>query len=302
MSSVTSPPDTPTRTYLESPTAPALRLPEGACDSHVHVFGPAARYPFTAQRKITPLDAPREKLFALHAFLGISRCVIVQSIVHGLDNSVVEDAIRAGGGRYLGVALVQVDVSDLELRRLADAGFRAVRFNFMRHLAMGAQLDDIIALTHRLAHVDMHLQVHFESELIHTLAPGLVRSAVPVVIDHMGRVDARKGLDHPDFQALMQLLKTPHFHVKVSGIDRIDADALPDERYAAGVLLARTLVERFPEQCVWGTDWPHPNHTHIPDDGALVNALAQIAPDSLQLHRILCANPQQLYRFGPDNR
>lgn len=100
-----------------------------------------------------------------------------------------------------------------------------------------------------------------------------------VVIDHMGRVDARLGDEHADFQALMRLLDAPHFWVKLSGIDRIDAHAPPDERYSRGVALARRLWCAHGDRCVWGSDWPHPNHTHIPNDAALVDAIAQIVPD-----------------------
>jgi 2-pyrone-4,6-dicarboxylate lactonase len=285
------------RTYLESPSQPELALPALSCDSHVHVFGPISRFPFTAQRKITPLDAPKEILFGLHKKLGIERCVIVQSVVHGLDNRVVEDAILAGQGNYLGVALAPVDVPDAELLRLAEAGFRGVRFHFMRHISGGANVRDVIAMTPRLAAVGMHLQVHFESELVHELLPEFAKSKVPVVIDHMGRVDSRLGAHHTEFSALMTAMSNPNFHMKVSGIDRIDAQALPHERYAAGIELARFLVERFPERCVWGTDWPHPNHTHTPDDGVLVDALAKIAPSQVLLAQILVHNPQRLYRF-----
>lgn len=287
----------PVRTYLEHPTTPALRLPPLSCDSHVHVLGPTARFPYASDRRATPLEAPKETLFALHRRMGIERCVIVQSVTHGTDNRVVEDAIAAGGGRYLGVALVSPDVPDAELQRLAQAGFRGVRFNFMRHIGGGASIDAVLALTPRLAAAGMHLQVHFESELVHELAAPLQRSQVPVVIDHMGRVDATRGPEHADFQALMRLLEHPRLHVKVSGIDRIDAHAPAQERYRHGVALARLLVERFPERCVWGTDWPHPNHTHIPDDGVLVDALSDIAPDAQARERLLVLNPQALYRF-----
>ncbi|MFO6421502.1 amidohydrolase family protein [Hylemonella sp. W303a] len=284
-------------TYLRQPSRPALRLPVGACDAHVHVFGPTSTYPYAPQRHMTPEDAPRDTLFALHRQLGIERCVIVQSVVHGLDNRVVEDAIVAGAGRYLGVALVDVDVPDEELRRLAAAGFRGVRFNFMQRLGAPIAVEPVIALSRRLAEVGLHLQVHFESALIHGLGPALAHSAVPVVIDHMGRVDASLGAEHPDFQALLRLMENPLFRVKVSGIDRIDAQAPPERRYVAGVALARQLVERFPERCLWGTDWPHPNHTHVPDDGALVDALAQIMPDRTHLEQVLVHNPMQFYRF-----
>src|SRR5690606_16980147 len=122
------------QTYLDPPSTPTLRLPALACDSHVHVFGPRPRFPYAEGLKVTPKDAPKEALFALHERLGIQRCVIVQSAVHGYDNSATQDAIEHGNGRYLGIALVKPGVSDAELARLASAGFRGVRFNFMSHL------------------------------------------------------------------------------------------------------------------------------------------------------------------------
>lgn len=286
------------QTYMATPSQPQLRLPANACDAHVHVFGPTHRFPYASDSAIQPAEAPKEKLFALHHMLGITRCVIVQSMVHGLDNAVVEDAIAAGQGHYLGVALTPVSVDHAELTRLAAAGFRAVRFNFMKHLGMGATPEELVALTHRLAEHQLHLQVHFESSLIHSLAPCLQQSAVPVVIDHMGRVDAELGTTHADFQALCRLLDDPKFHVKVSGIDRIQSRVpLTTPPYTTGIQLARYLVEHFPDQCVWGTDWPHPNHTHVPDDGALVDALAQIMPSEALMQRVLVDNPQTLYRF-----
>ena len=285
------------QTYREQPTAPRLTLPVGACDAHVHVFGPRARFPYAGGLRSLPAEAPKEKLFALHQRLGISRCVVVQSVTHGLDNAAVEDAIAAGGGRYLGVALAPVDVSDAELARLASRGFRALRFHFMQHLAGGYTVDEVLRLTPRLARAGLHLQVHFESALVHTVGQALRQSEVPVVIDHMGRVDANQGLAHADFQALMRLLEAPGMHVKVSGIDRIEATARAGSGYPQGVALARELVQRFPDRCVWGLDWPHPNHTHIPDDGELVDALAQIAPTPEALARLLVHNPQALYRF-----
>lgn len=288
----------PVRTYQEYPSTPALQLPALSCDSHVHVFGPVSRFPYAANRRATPLEAPKEALFALHRQLGIDRCVIVQSITHGTDNSAVEDAIAAGQGRYLGVALVSPEVPDAELLRLAEAGFRGVRFNFMRHIAGSASVEQVLALTPRLAAVGMHLQVHFESELVHELSAPLKRSQVPVVIDHMGRVDATKGVSHEDFQALLQLLEHRLFHVKVSGIDRIDANAAAALRYRNGVALARTIVQRHPERCVWGTDWPHPNHTHIPDDAVLVEAISEITDGGVHLEQLMVHNPQNLYRFS----
>jgi 2-pyrone-4,6-dicarboxylate lactonase len=136
--------------------------------------------------------------------------------------------------------------------------------------------------------------VHFESSLVHTLAAPLSRSAVPVVIDHMGRVDASLGAGHADFAALLALMKNPLFRVKVSGIDRIDARP----PYGRGIALARTLVQAYPDRCLWGTDWPHPNHTHVPDDATLVDALADIAPTQALREQLLVHNPENFYRFA----
>jgi len=288
----------PVLTYDPQPTPPRLRLPAAACDCHVHVFGPARHFPYATGRNFTPVCAPKEALFALHHTLGISRCLIVQSTVHGYDNTAVQDAIAAGAGRYLAIALVRTDVPDAELARLAAAGFRGVRFNFMKHLAGGTDMAAILALTQRLRAFGMHLQVHFQSDLVHSLAEPLARSAVPVVIDHMGRVDAALGPEHPDVQALFALLRNPLFRVKVSGIDRVDSPPASAPMYARGVEIARRLVAAYPDRCLWGTDWPHPNHTHVPKDAALVDALECIAPTPQALRQLLVTNPATFYRFA----
>jgi 2-pyrone-4,6-dicarboxylate lactonase len=201
----------------------------------------------------------------LHQKLGIQRGVIVQTALHGFDNSATADAIAARPKDYLGVALAPATIDTLGLKKLYQEGFRGVRFNFMAHLKNKDSIEDIIALTHRLEPLGMHLQIHFEPQLVHSLASELKKSVVPIMIDHMGRVDARLGMNHPDFQGLLTLMKDSKFHVKVSGLDRISRTVPYDD----AVPFAKTLVDEFTDRCVWGTDWPHPNHHHMPDDGIL---------------------------------
>ena len=284
----------PILTYMPVPSAAQFKLPSGACDSHVHIFGPGDTFPYAATRSFTPVDAPKETLFALHKKLGIDRCVIVNTLIHGLDNSVVEDAMRAAPGRYLGIALVKTDVADSELKRLAEAGFRGVRFHFMPGQAVHETPQEIIALSKRLEPLGMHLQLQLHASFAKELMPILKQSPVPVVMDHMGRVDAKLGIEHEHFQDYCRLLELPGFMVKVSGIDRIDAQP----PYSLGIPFANYLVRRFTEKCVWGSDWPHPNHTHVPDDGVLVDSLAAIAPKPDVLHQLMVDNPQRLYRFS----
>ena len=281
------------RTYWEDVQTPTLKLPSLSCDAHCHIFGPAEKFSYASDRSFTPVDAPKEKLFALHKKLGIERCVIVQSALHGFDNSVVVDAMQARPGEYFGVALTSASVTSDELKNMYQQGFRGVRFNFMAHLKNSDSMEDILELTKRLEPLGMHLQVHFSSDLIHDLAPQLKQSAVPVMIDHIARVDASKGVEHADFQKLLHLLDDHKFYVKVSGIDRIDK--VPP--YDQGVALAKTLVDRFTEKCVWGTDWPHPNHHHMPHDEILLDSIARIADSENKIKHIMISNPEKFYQF-----
>jgi 2-pyrone-4,6-dicarboxylate lactonase len=282
---------------MAQPSKPKLRLPPGACDAHVHVFGPRKRFPFAAERDYTPSDAPKEMLFALHHFLGIAHCVIVQPTCHGTDNAVTEDAVAATGGAYRGIAMLPIDVSEAELKRLAAAGLCGARFHYMRHLAKGATIEEAIAFGNRLADIGWHLQIHMEASLIGDLTPALKRSPVPVVIDHMGRVDASLGLNQPAFTHLLKLLDDKNVWVKVSGCDRATRAGPP---YADAVPFARKLVDEFGDRVVWGTDWPHPSHTGpIPDDGALLDLIAEIAPTPAARQALLVDNPQRLYKFAP---
>ncbi|WP_193173884.1 amidohydrolase family protein [Nisaea nitritireducens] len=282
--------------FHPNPSKPALALPPGSTDCHCHVFGPVSAFPYAEDRTYTPEgEAPKEKLFAMHDAMGLQRCVIVQAGCHGFDNSVVADAIAARPGRYLGIALAPTDTSLDALRVLNLQGFRGVRFNFMRHLGKGASLADVIAMTDRLAEIGWHLQVHMEKELLAEMVPDLKRSRVPVVIDHMARVNARLGLDQPAFTALRQLLDDEKFWVKVSGSERASRQGPP---YSDGVPFARTLVAEHGDRVLWGTDWPHPNLAGpVPDDGQLVDLIGEIAPDAAARQALMVDNPARLYGF-----
>ncbi len=287
--------NSPQPSYHPSPRKPRLKLPAGACDAHCHVFGPQAVFPFAPNRTFTPADAPKERLFALHEMLGIKRCVIVQSGCHGFDNAAVEDALAAKGGTYRGVALLPTTVGDRELKRLNASGFCGVRFNYMKHLGAAAPIQEVIALAGRLAMIGWHLQIHFDSSLIADMTPWLKKSPVPVVIDHMGRIDAAGGLDQPAFRHLLSLMEDDRFWVKVSGSDRSSRQGPP---YADAVPFARKLVAEFGDRVLWGTDWPHPNLAGpVPDDGELVDLIQEIAPSPAQRQALMTDNPQRLYRF-----
>ncbi|WPH24022.1 amidohydrolase family protein [Variovorax paradoxus] len=272
-------------------------LPPGACNAHCHVFGPRTRFPYAEGASFVPeADAPKEALFALNDRLGLQRCVVVQSACHGFDNRATEDAVAARPSSYRGIALLPTHVGDAELRRLDAAGFRGVRFNFMGHLGRHTPIEEVLSLAGRFAPLGWHLQIHGDPALLTDLAPALRRSPTPVVIDHIGRIDASQGLDQPDFRALLGLMAHERFWVKVSGMDRITRQGPP---YADAQPFARMLVAEFGDRVVWGNDWPHPNHAGpVPDEQQLVDLIAEMAPSESARHALLVDNPQRLYRFG----
>ena len=284
----------PQPSFNPRPSKPRLALPRGACDTHFHVFGPAKKFPFAEDRAYTPADAPKEALFALHEHLGIGRGVMVQSAAHGFDNSAGADLIAARPTAYVGVALAPVTIPFRGIEALNRQGFRGVRFNYMKHLGEGPPIDEVLKLAHGLAAFNWHLQIHMDSSLIAQMAPALKRSPVPVMIDHMGRVDASLGLNQSAFSQLLSLLEEKHVWVKVSGCERSSRQSSP---WKDSIPFARKLVEEFPEQTVWGTDWPHPNLKEIPDDGVMVDNIAEIAPSERQRQALLVDNPARFYGF-----
>ncbi len=274
-----------------------LPLPPGACDTHFHVFGPKARFPLAPERTYDPAgDAPKEALFALHERFGIERGVVVQSAIHGFDNSAAADLIAAKPHAYRGVALIPTSIEKRQLEELSRQGFLGARFHYMRnHLGAHTPIEDVVALGKRLAPLGWHLQIHLDATLLDGLAPALHRSSVPVVIDHMGRIDASKGLNDSAFQNLLFLLKDKNIWVKVSGSERASKQAAP---WRDAVPFASKLVSEFPDRTLWGTDWPHPNLNPVPDDGALVGLLAEIAPSEAARQKLLVDNPKRFYGFN----
>jgi 2-pyrone-4,6-dicarboxylate lactonase len=280
--------------FHPNPKKPDYVPPAGAVDAHCHVFGPAAVFPYAPERKYTPCDAPKEKLFALRDHLGFARNVIVQASCHGKNNAALVDALRSAGDLARGVAVVGSDVTDAELAEMHGAGVRAVRFNFVKRLVDATPKEVFLGIAARVAKLGWHIVVYFEAPDLEELIPFLTRLPTIVVVDHMGRPDVTKGAEHPDFQRFITLLREhDNFWTKVSCPERLTAEG-PD--YADVVPFARTLVDEFTDRVLWGTDWPHPNmKSHMPDDGVLVDMIPKIATDEEKRQALIVGNPKRLY-------
>jgi len=277
------------------PRRPHPDLPPGACDAHCHIYGPFARYPLPDDRSFTPSEAPETALRRLHDRLGIGRAVIVQSLGHGWDHRPLLDALAHGAGRSRGVALVRPDTAAAGIAALDAAGVCGARFSFLAHLGGRPDPAAVRAVADRVRPHGWHIAIHVAGGGL-TEHEAFIRALpVPVVIDHMGRPDLRAGLDSPPLAALRRLLDTGRVWVKLSGADRISLAGAP---YRDVVPLARGLAAHAPEWVLWGSDWPHVNlHSPMPDDGDLVDMLAEVAPSAKALMTMLVDTPAGFFGF-----
>lgn len=286
-----------------SPSKPQYTPPPGAVDAHCHVFGPMDPFGFSPKAKYLPEDAGPDMLFALRDHLGFSRNVIVQASCHGTDNAATLDALAKSNGpdgipRARGVAVVDPDISEEELAKLHDGGMRGIRFNFLKRLVDNAPKDKFLEVSKRLPE-GWHVVIYFEADILEELRPFMDAIPVPLVIDHMGRPDVTEGPDGPSMKAFRSFLDSrDDIWFKPTCPDRLGAIKEggmgdPWDNFAAAVA---PLVADYPDRCIWGTDWPHPNmQDEIPDDGHIVDMIPRIAPTQELQRKLLVDNPMRLY-------
>lgn len=270
---------------------PALKAPDSACDSHLHIIDP----------RFAPADDNRQRMTAgdyilLQRRIGTTRAVVVQAKQYGVDNACLLDALRQLGANGRGVAVVGADVSDEELERLHAGGVRGLRFSLWNPAENVVSLDMIARIAARIAPLGWHVQVHMMADQIADAKPLLQRLPCPLVIDHMGRLPPEEGERHPAFKDMADLLAAGNCWVKLAGAYLNTTEGPP--HYADATRVAQALVRMAPERLVWGSDWPHITEAHKPDDSRLFDLLLTWAGDEATRRAILVDNPARLYQFA----
>ena len=299
------------RTVLAKASQPStpvnFDVPAGAVDSHTHIHGDPAKFPFFAGRTYTPEPASPEEMAALHKALHIQRVVIVTPSVYGPDNSATLFGMKARGNDARGVAVIDDKTTESELDALGKAGIRGIRIN----LATNGVSDPNIGrmrlekAIERMKSRGWHIQVYADTPVVSAVKDLVAAAPMPVVFDHFGGAQADLGLEQPGFADLLALVKSGKAYVKISGAYRVSKLA-PD--YPDAAPFARALIAANPDRIIWGSDWPHPNSSsgkpateltplYQIDDGRLLNQLPVWAPDAAIRKKILVDNPVKLYGF-----
>ncbi|HEY4353009.1 MAG TPA: amidohydrolase family protein, partial [Paraburkholderia sp.] len=250
---------------------------------------------YAPSRPYTPPERDKHVLSALHQRLDIERTVLVQAIVYRTDNRAILDAIADRPQARRGIALIDPDIPEAELQRLHDGGIRGVRFGFVNHLASRPDLGSFRRTLERIAPYGWHVLLHLDAADLLELGPLFDELPVPFVIDHMGRIDAARGVEQPAFARLLELVRHENCWVKVSGTDRVSARG---DTFDDAVPFARALIAAAPDRVLRGSDYPHPNARHdVVDDTKLADLLPRFG-DTAQLQKLLVDNPARLYGFN----
>lgn len=258
-------------------------IPQGAWDTHIHVFEPDL-HPYGLPRSYTPKAAALgEYPFAT---TGAANIVVVQATVQGHGAGPLLSALDAARapeqcGTVRGLTTVDpVAASDAELDALHAAGVRGVRMHEVKwghgdDAGAGAIGGKIKAMAARIARLGWVVDV-FTDVATWASLDGLIRNEidprVKLVADHCGKpvLGDEQGRD---FQVFLGLVRDGYVYVKLSGFERLY------HGHEAGIdsleVAVKELVKAGPERMLFGTgkinrpyqvaylltssaiDWPH---------------------------------------------
>jgi D-galactarolactone isomerase len=270
---------------------PKNKVPQGAADCHFHVYD--ARFPVDPKAALRPPDATVQDYLAFQKRLGTRRGVLVQPSTYGLDNRLLLESLGKFGPSVRGIAVVDTNVSDADLKRMHEGGVRGIRFNLVQ--AGATRLDMVEPLSKRIASLGWHIQVNASADQIADARETWLRAACPIVFDHMGHLPQPQGIGHPAFGVICELLRKGKAWVKISGFYIDSKVGAPT--YADSAAVARAYVKEAADRLVYGSDWPHPTETAKPNDAILLDLFAECVPNESVRNRILVDNAGKLYGF-----
>ena len=275
---------------------PKRALPPGTVDCHAHIFDRFNQYKFAGNRKYSPPLCTREAWMALHAALGVEKGVQVHASAYGFDNSITYDFLREHKGRFVGVAAINTEIRDKELKRLDAGGFRAARL--MDQYATGATTANLESIARKVAPLGWHIEINIARCADWVGLESRLRACpVPLVFDHLGRPRGGEGLDQPGFKVIRRLLtERDDCWTKISSFYRLSDSGPP--HFDDMRPFVEALLKDRPDRCVWGTNWPHPGLTsYMPNDVDLVDLLEAWLPSDALRKTLFAANAVRLYRL-----
>jgi len=281
---------------IETVTKPVFSAPLRVCDCHMHVFGPAESYPGVPDARYTLPEGSLEQYCAVADLLGLQRAVFVQPSFYGTDNSCLLDAMKRFGRPCRGVIFLPNHIASKQIETLHRLGVRGIRLDFFKADHAKRDHSTIVSELRRAGDiardVGWHVELYSPGYVTRSLFDCLGDLDIDFSVNHLGYMKADRGIADADFIHFIELVKTRHCWVKLTGPYRV----APDEQKDRTDWMAKMLIAAAPERVIWGTDWPHLPHGSR-DTGELFNRLKDWCPSETGRYDILVRNPARLYQF-----
>ena len=269
----------------------ALPLPPGACDCHMHVF--EDRFALAPTATFKPPHAPAAAYRGMRQRLGLSRVVVVQPTGYAFDNRCTLEAMSELGPEARGIVVVEPDTGDDELAKLDALGVRGIRYMMLPGGVLGWDgLEDCSA---RIDALGWHVDLQLDGRELPSREALLLGLAGRLVIDHIGKFLGPTTTESPGFASLCRLLDRGRCWLKLSAPYESSRAGPPG--YADVAPLARALASRYPQRCLWASNWPHPNTRPLPSEEALLAWTDGCTGDEANRRKVLVANAAELYGF-----
>ncbi len=257
---------------------PKLTAPPGACDTHLHVYGPPHTYPLAPERNYDPdPHSTLDDYLKVHRTLGLERAVIVTGSANGTRNQVTMDALAMMNGGFKALALLNPFITDAELVRLKESGFTG--FRIKSDGKGGLSFEDSCKMAERVRDLGWHVEVMSQS-LAETVdaVPLLKRLKMPYVFDHVGHAEPSDH-SHVKFKELLRVLREEEYAwINLYSFYQRSQEGPP--HYSDMLPIVGTLVQSRADRVIWGSNWPHAGiGVPTPNDADLLDFLLAAVPE-----------------------
>jgi D-galactarolactone isomerase len=264
-----------------------------ACDSHMHVYEDA--YPLAPTATFKPPHAPASAYRAVQRELNLARTVVIQPTGYAFDNRCTLAGVTALGAEARAVVVVPAEATLAELESLHRQGARGVRYMMLPGGVLPwSGLERSAAA---IAPLGWHIDLQLDGRNLPQHEAMLARLPCRLVIDHVARFMGPVEPDSEPIRALCRLLDSGRCWIKISAPYESSRSGAPGYHDIAWI--ARLVAQRYPERCLWASNWPHPNQNPAPSNAAMLAwGLAAFA-DSVAQRKALVDNPAEFYGFAP---
>jgi D-galactarolactone isomerase len=260
----------------------------------MHVYEDA--HPLAPTATFKPPHAPVSAYRAVQSELALERTVVVQPTGYGVDNRctlAALAALAALGPSARAIVVVPPDTPAPELQALDAAGIRGVRYMMLPGGVLPwSGLEQSAAA---IAPLGWHIDLQLDGRELPQHEAMLRRLPCRLVIDHVGRFMGPVDHDGDAVHSLLRLLHGGNCWIKISAPYESSRAGGPDYEDIAAI--AQLVARRYPERCLWASNWPHPNQAPAPSSAGMLAWGMRCIGDAAAQRRALVDNPSELYGF-----